>query len=118
MKSWFKGAFTPAARLFGIINEEPAKENKEAINKAIEQDKLKITPEAIKQAEKTEDGSSLTENEDNAILEVENSKKKLLEKKLLEKKSIEAFTAVQRDITNFREECISEAVKQFQKSVS
>ena len=124
--SWFKGAttpfgsaaraVTPAARLFGIINEEPTKENKdainEAINKAIDQDKREITPEAIEQAEKAEDGSSLTKNEDNAILEVEKYKKQLLEQELRQ-----AFIADQQNITKFREECVEEAIKQFQKAL-
>ncbi len=108
-------AVTPAARLFGIINEEPTKENKDAINEAIIEDKKEIEKKpdkAFESAEKAEDGSSLTENEDNAILEVENSKKQLLEQELRQ-----AFITAQQNITKFREECVEEAIKQFQKAL-
>ena len=111
-------AATPASRLFDLINSKPTEENNVAINEAIIKDKQEIAKEpdkAFESAEKAEDGSSLTENEDNAILEVENYKKKILEETIT--KSMQAFTAAQGNITKFREECVEEAINQFKKAL-
>ena len=112
--------------MFGIINKKPAsnatneKKIKDAINKAIEQDKqeIKLNPQAIEQAEKAEDGSSLTKNEDDVILQVlqeENHEKETLGRKIEE--SMQDFIKAQGDITAFREECINEAVSQFRDAL-
>ena len=116
--SWFTraaaAAVTPAARLFGIINEEPARDatNEQKIKDAIMKDKKAITPKAIEDAEKAEDGSSLTKNEDNAILQIEKTAKEELEKKMIE--SMQAFIAAGETVTAFRKQCVDEAVSQFQ----
>ena len=115
---------TLAASMFGLINSKPTEETKDEFNKkinsGIDQDKQKIKPKDIEKAEKAEDGSSLTENEDNAILEVEKYKKQLLEQelRLLEQELRQAFIADQQNITKFREECVEEAIKQFQEALS
>ena len=115
-----RAAAAAASSMFGFFNTKPAPsaKNEQIIKDAIEQDKLEINPEAIEKAEKAEDGSSLTKNEDNVILQVlqeENHEKEALGRKIEE--SMQDFIKAQGDITAFREECISEAVKQFQEAL-
>jgi len=135
MSSWFR---TPIARLFGIFNKEPAlrdtktQENtddtiiKELANTADKARAAAQVPTATSAVAIAAINANLAldnalnekpsdeANAENLIIENDTLRK---EYDRLREESMQAFIAAQQNITNFRQECVEEAINQFQKAL-